>query len=61
MHHCLHKYPCWREVVVIDEASQTPLIVWAAVLRWLLSGTRFIALGDFRSCLLYTSPSPRDS
>ena len=49
MHHCLHKYPCWREVVVIDEASQIPLIVWAAVLRWRLSGARFIVLGDFQS------------
>ena len=33
----------------MGEASQIPLIVWAAVLRWFLSGARFIVLGDFRS------------
>ena len=49
LHHCLHKYPCFSGVVVFDEASQTPVIVWAAVLRWILSGARFIVLGDFRS------------
>ena len=49
LHHCLHKYPCFNGVVVIDEASQIPVVVWAAVLRWLLSGARFIVLGDFRS------------
>ena len=47
--HCLHKYPCFRDVVILDEASQIPVIVWAAVLRWMLSGARFIVLGDFRS------------
>ena len=49
LHHCLHKYPCWGDVVVIDEASQIPVIVWAAVLRWLLSNAQFIVLGDFHS------------
>ena len=49
LHHCLHKYPCWNGVVVIDEASQTPVIVWAGILRWILSGAGFIVLGDFRS------------
>ena len=33
LHHCLHKYPCWNGVIVIDEASQIPVIVWAGILR----------------------------
>ena len=34
---------------MMGEASQIRVIVWAAVLRWMLSGARFIVLGDFRS------------
>ena len=49
LHYCLHKYPCFNGVAVIDEASQIPVIVWAGIMRWILSGARFIVLGDFRS------------
>jgi len=49
LHHCLYKFPCFNGWVVIDEASQIPAIVWAAVLRWAHSGARFLVLGDFRS------------
>ena len=49
LHHCLHKFPSFGGWVIVDEASQIPVIVWAAVLRWILSGAKFIVLGDFRS------------
>ena len=49
LHHCLHKTPCFRGVAIIDEVSQIPLVLWAAILKWQLSGARFICLGDFRS------------
>ena len=28
--------------------------------KWTISGTTFIGLGNYKDCLLYTSPSPRD-
>jgi hypothetical protein len=49
LHHCLHKHPTFRGVVVIDEVSQIPLVLWAAILKWSLAGAKFIMLGDFRS------------
>ena len=49
LHHCLHKHPTFRGVVVIDEVSQIPLVLWAAILKWSLAGASFIMLGDFRS------------
>ena len=49
MHHCLHKYPAWSGVVIIDEASQIPLALWAAIQKWLFSDVTFVLLGDFRS------------
>ena len=49
LHHCLHKSPCFSGVAIIDEVSQIPLVLWAAILKWQLSGARFICLGDFRS------------
>ena len=49
LHHCLHKYPAWSGVVIIDEVSQIPLPVWAVIQRWLISGSTFVCLGDFRS------------
>ena len=49
LHHCLHKNPVFRGIVVIDEVSQIPLVLWAAILKWQLSGATFVCLGDFRS------------
>ena len=49
LHHCLHKNRGFRGYVIIDEVSQIPLVLWAAILKWQLSGARFIMLGDFRS------------
>ena len=49
LHHCLHKNPVFRGVVVIGEVSQIPLVLWAAILKWQLSGATFVCLGDFRS------------
>ena len=49
-HHCLRRMPGFRGIAVIDEASQIPLVLWAAILiKWQLSGAKFILLGDFRS------------
>ena len=33
----------------VDEVSQIPLVLWAAVLKWQLAGATFVCLGDFRS------------
>ena len=49
LHQCLHKNRGFRGYVIIDEVSQIPLVLWAAILKWQLSGARFIMLGDFRS------------
>ena len=49
LHHCLHRMPGFRGIAVIDEVSQIPLVLWAAILKWQLSGARFICLGDYRS------------
>ena len=49
LHHCLHNNRGFRGYVIIDEVSQLPLVLWAAILKWQLSGARFIMLGDFRS------------
>ena len=49
LHACLHKNPAFSGTVIIDEVIQIPLVLWAAVLRWQLSGATFICLGDFRS------------
>ena len=49
LHHCLHRMPGFRGIAVIDEVSQIPLVLWAAILKWQLSGAKFILLGDFRS------------
>ena len=49
LHACLHKNPAFNGHVIIDEVSQIPLVLWAAVLKWQLSGATFICLGDFRS------------
>ena len=49
LHHCLHKNRGFRGYAIIDEVSQIPLVLWAAILKWQLSGARFIMLGDFRS------------
>ena len=49
LHHCLHRMPGFRGIAVIDEVSQIPLVLWAAILKWQLSGARFILSGDFRS------------
>ena len=43
LHHCLHKYPAWYGVVIIDEVSQIPLALWAAIQKWLISGATFIS------------------
>ena len=49
LHACLRKNPAFSGHVIIDEVSQIPLVLWAAVLRWQLAGATFICLGDFRS------------
>ena len=49
LHHCLHTQPTSRGVVVIDEVSQIPRVLWAAILKWSLAGATLIMLGDFRS------------
>ena len=49
LHHCLHKNRGFRGYAIIDEANQMPLVLWAAILKWQLSGAIFIMLGDFRS------------
>ena len=49
LHHCLHKLPAFKGIAIIDEVSQIPLVLWAAILKWQLSGAKFICLGDFRS------------
>ena len=49
LHHCLHKHPTFNGHIVIDEVSQIPLVLWAAILKWSLAGAKFIMLGDFRS------------
>ena len=47
LHHCLHKMPGFNGHAIIDEVSQIPLVLWAAILKWQLSGAKFIMLGDF--------------
>ena len=49
LHHCLHKIPVFKGIVIIDEVSQIPLVLWAAILKWYLAGAKFICLGDFKS------------
>ena len=49
LHHCLHKLPVFKGTAIIDEVSQIPLVLWAAVLKWQLAGASFVRLGDFRS------------
>ena len=49
LHHCLHKNPVFRGVVVIDEVPQIPLVLWVAILKWQLAGATCVCLGDFRS------------
>ena len=49
LHHCLHRMPGFRGIAVIDEVSQIPIVLRAAILNWHLSGAKFILLGDFRS------------
>ena len=40
LHHCLHKYPAWSGVVIIDEVSQIPLALWAVIQKWLFPALR---------------------
>ena len=39
LHHCLHKMPGFKGHVVIDEVSQIPLSLWAAIFKRELSGS----------------------
>ena len=48
LHSCLHRWPARSGIIVIDEVSQVPLALWAAIQTWLISGATFICLGDFR-------------
>ena len=47
LHHCLYRYPNWSGLIIIDEVSQIPLVLWAAIQRWMFCGAQFIYLGDF--------------
>ena len=37
LHHCLHKLPAFKGIAIIDEVSQIPLVLRAAILKRQLS------------------------
>ena len=47
LHHCLFRFPNFSGLIIIDEANQIPLVLWAAIQRWLFAGAQFVVLGDF--------------
>ena len=51
--------PLDEDVIIVDEASMIDIALFYHLLCALKEGARLILVGDV--CLLYTSPSPRDS
>ena len=49
LHHCLHITRCSEASLSSMKCRNSPLVLWAAILKWQLCGATFVCLGDFRS------------
>ena len=46
MHHLHAKVKCKRHLIIVDESSQIPLRLWAALACFRFTGSIFVVLGD---------------
>ena len=51
IHHFLHSHKSFSGWILVDEASQVPLPLYAQLQRYKLSGAKFIFFGDFENQL----------
>ena len=51
LHHLLHRAKSFGGWMIIDEASQIPLAIFAQIQRFRLSGAKFVFVGDFENQL----------
>jgi 5-methylcytosine-specific restriction endonuclease McrA len=49
VHRFLHRFVSYKGVIIVDEVGQLPLPLWAALLKYVHCGARFVLCGDFKT------------